>query len=379
MSSKSIRTSGESTLSMPAAAWLVAKREILAQVKSKSFIIATVIMILLFLVGSIAGGHFTGQTFQAQPVAVVGQTAPLLAGNSMIESIPTDSPEAAVAMVKDGSVKAAVLPSEDTSTDPMGFYIVADKSAPDVLTMSLTQSPRVQVLTPDENSSDFDPFQYIVTMMFAIIFLMSTMTFGSTIAQNTVIEKQTRTVEILLSAIPATALLAGKILGNSILAITQTVLFLTAGAIGLMVTGQHSILSALSASAIWYVVFFVFGFVLVASIYAATASLVSRIEDIASVSAPVMMVVMVPYVLVITLSTNHLVMKIASFFPFTSTLAMPLRMVQGPVPVWEPILSLVILIVTDVLVIMVAAKIYRSSLLKNGPKIKLSEALASAD
>lgn len=379
MSSKSIRTSGESTLSMPAAAWLVAKREILAQVKSKSFIIATVIMILLFLVGSIAGGHFTGQTFQAQPVAVVGQTAPLLAGNSMIESIPADSPEAAVAMVKDGSVKAAVLPSEDTSTDPMGFYIVADKSAPDVLTMSLTQSPRVQVLTPDENSSDFDPFQYIVTMMFAIIFLMSTMTFGSTIAQNTVIEKQTRTVEILLSAIPATALLAGKILGNSILAITQTVLFLTAGAIGLMVTGQHSILSALSASAIWYVVFFVFGFVLVASIYAATASLVSRIEDIASVSAPVMMVVMVPYVLVITLSTNHLVMKIASFFPFTSTLAMPLRMVQGPVPVWEPILSLVILIVTDVLVIMVAAKIYRSSLLKNGPKIKLSEALASAD
>ncbi len=367
-----------SPVSVRSAAWLVAKREILSQVRSKSFIVSTVIMVVAVFALTVAGAIFADRSMQPEKIAVTSETADILGGNPLLTPLPADSAEAAIALVEDGTAAAALLPSDSATEDPMGFYIVAEDSVPEMLNLSVTMSPRVQLLQPDEDDSGgFDPLQYVITMVFGMIFLMSAMTYGSTIAQNTVVEKQTRTVEILLSAIPATSLLAGKILGNSILAISQTVLILLSGVAGLAISGQTAILSMVSFSALWFVVFFVFGFILVASIFAASASLVSRIEDTGSVLSPVIMLTMLPYFVVIIFGQNPTIMTIASYFPFTSTVAMPLRMAMGPVPIWEPLLSLAVLIVSDLLVIMVAAKIYRASLLKMGPRIKLREALSS--
>ena len=91
------------------------------------------------------------------------------------------------------------------------------------------------------------------------------------------------------------------------------------------------------------------------------------------------MLTMLPYFVVIIFGTNQTVMTVASYFPFTSTVAMPLRMVTGAVPLWEPLLSLLILVASDLLVVVIAARIYRASLLKMGPRIKLREAWASRD
>ncbi|MFZ1381247.1 MAG: ABC transporter permease [Scrofimicrobium sp.] len=368
------------TISVWQAAWLVAKREVLSQVRSKSFVISTVVMVLSVFGLTVVGGIFADRAMNPEPIAVTSQTAPLIAGNPLLTEVPVHDAEEALGLVEDETVSAALLPSDSSLEDPLGFYIVAKESAPEALTASVLVAPRVEILEPDEDDSGgFDPIQYIITMVFGVIFLMSAMTYGSTIAQNTVVEKQTRTVEILLSAIPATALLGGKILGNSLLAITQTALVLLSGYVGLLITGQSAILSMVSASAIWFVVFFIFGFVLVASIFAASASLVSRIEDTGSVLSPVMMLTMLPYFVVIIFGTNQTVMTVASYFPFTSTVAMPLRMVTGAVPLWEPLLALLILVASDLLVVVIAARIYRASLLKMGPRIRLREAWASRD
>lgn len=370
-----------SKISVWEAAWLVAKREILSQVRSKSFVISTVVMVLIVFGLTVVGGIFADRSGEPEPIAVTTQTAQIIDGNPLLEQVPVASSEEAIALVEEGEVSAALLPSESPASDPLGFYIVAKESAPEALTASVTVVPRVEVLAPDDEagSDGFDPIQYIITLVFGMIFLMSAMTYGSTIAQNTVVEKQTRTVEILLSAIPATALLGGKILGNSVLAISQTALILLSGYAGLLITGQSAILSMVSASALWFVIFFIFGFVLVASIFAASASLVSRIEDTGSVLSPVMMLTMLPYFVVIIFGTNPTVMAVASYFPFTSTVAMPLRMVMGSVPLWEPLLSLLVLILSDLLVVVIAARIYRASLLKMGPRIKLREAWTSRD
>ena len=76
---------------------------------------------------------------------------------------------------------------------------------------------------------------YLVAFGFGIVFFMSAITFGSTISQSVVEEKQTRVVELLMSAIPVRALLAGKVLGNSVMAFGQIILIAVFATVGLLV------------------------------------------------------------------------------------------------------------------------------------------------
>ncbi len=92
---------------------------------------------------------------------------------------------------------------------------------------------------------------------------------------------------------PARALLAGKVLGNSVMAFAQIVAVAVAAAITLAVTGQDNMFTVLGPSMLWFVGFFAIGFVLIASLFAAAAVLVSRQEDVGSVTTPVMMLVMI--------------------------------------------------------------------------------------
>ena len=199
--------------------------------------------------------------------------------------------------------------------------------------------------------------------------------FGGTIAQSVVEEKQTRVVELLLSAMPARTLLAGKIIGNTILAMAQILLLATIAVVGLIVTGQSEVLQGLGAPIAWFAIFFLFGFVLLASLFAAAGSLVSRMEDIGSTTAPLTMLIMAPYFLVIFFNDNPVVLTVMSYVPFSAPVGMPLRLYLGEAQWWEPILSLVILIATCVAAIVLAAKIYERSILRMGARVSWREAL----
>lgn len=355
------------------AIWLVARREITSQIRTKSFIISTAILVVAVFALTVFGGIMADRGASSASVAVVSETATVIPDNPLINISLMDSPEEATALVKEGEVDAAILPSDDLTHDPLGYYIVADEEVPQTVTFMTMVSPRVELLT---EQSESDGLQYLIAIVFGALFMMSVMTFGSTIAQSTVVEKQTRTVELLVSAVSTRVLLAGKILGNSILAIGQTVAIIVAGVLGLLVTGQSAILSLISAPALWFVVYFVFGFTLFAAIFAASASLVSRIEDTGAVLSPIMMLAMLPYFLVLLFAHKPTVMLVASYIPFTSVVAMPVRMAIGPVAWWAPVLSLLILIATSVLVTIIAARIYQASVLRMGSRLKLREAWA---
>ena len=147
-----------------------------------------------------------------------------------------------------------------------------------------------------------------------------------TIAQSVVEEKQTRVVEILMSAIPVRALLAGKVVGNSIMALGQIVAIALLVGIGMAVTGQRVLLADLGPAIGWFAVFFAFGFVLLASLFAATGAMVSRQEDIGATTTPLTILVTLPYFLVIFFNNNELVLAIMSYVPFSAPIAMPLRL-----------------------------------------------------
>lgn len=186
-------------------------------------------------------------------------------------------------------------------------------------------------------------------------------------------------MELLLAAISARALLAGKILGNSALALGQAVVLGAAAAAGLMLTGQQEVLDILTVPMLWFVVFFIPGFVLVAAMFAASASLVSRQEDSGTVITPTMMLVMAPYFVVVFFYNNTLAMTIASYVPFSAPVAMPLRMFFNEAMWFEPLLALGVLVLFTALVMWLAAKIYSRSLLRTGQPVSLKTALGRPD
>jgi ABC-2 type transport system permease protein len=352
-----------------AAVWLVAEREIASKLRSKAFLISTAILFVIALAGLVFGG-LAAQNRGGTPVAVTADAASLVPSDDGLEITEVADRAAAKKLVADGTVDAAIV--GDPSAEPFGFTILADSSAPTSLMLQFAQVPDVELLNP---AATDDGLRYLVAIGFGIVFLTAASLFGSTIAQSVVEEKQTRVVEILISAIRARTLLAGKVIGNTILAMGQILVLAAIAVVGLTIIGQNELLGTLGAPILWFAVFFLFGFVLLAALFAAAAAMVSRQEDIGSTTFPLTLLVMAPYFLVIFFNDNPVVLAIMSYVPFSAPVGMPMRLFLGEAQWWEPLISLAILIATCVAAILLGATIYQNSLLRMGARVKLGEAL----
>lgn len=365
------RTDRPTPPSSARSALIVAEREILAQVTTKSFIVSTIITLVLVLGGIIASSIFGGDDDAGSgiEVAVVDATASLVGTNEALAPQVVASEDEARALVAAESVDAAVLPG----SGPSGLLVVTLTGEPEDVLDALAVVPEVEELEPAATS---EGIRFIVAIAFGFVFMTIGAGSGGMIAQSTVSEKQTRVVEILLATVTARALLAGKILGNTVLALGQGAAIAATAVLGLVVTGQDELLGLLGAPILWFVAFLVVGFLLLASMYAAGASLVSRLEDTGSVLAPAMMVTMIPYFLVVFFGDNPVVMTVLSYVPFSAPVAMPVRLFFGEATWWEPLLAIVVLLATALAVTMLAARIYSGSLLRTGPRLTVREALA---
>lgn len=357
--------------STPRLALMVAEREVVTQVRTKSFIISTAILLAAVLVSIVAGALLAGNDDPTE-VAVVGPGADVVSGAEGLEPVDAADRAAAEQLLRDGEVSAAIVPDEDS---PLGVMVLALDETPESVVAALSVAPKVELLEPSDTD---EGLRYLVSFGFGLVFLMSAAGYGATIAQSTVQEKQSRVVEILLSAVPSRALLAGKILGNSVLAFGQTAGLAGMAVIGLMVTGQDDVLDMLGSPLLWFVGFFLIGFVLLAAMYAASASLVSRVEDVSSVLMPSTMLTMIPYFGVIFFNDNEVVLNVLSYVPFSAPVAMPMRLFLGDAAWWEPLIALALLVVATLGVIAVGARIYERSLLRTGARVKLGEVLRQA-
>jgi len=352
----------------PRSVWLVAEREIGSKLRSKAFVISTAILLLGALALVLWGG-FAAASAGGTPVAVTADARQYVDGVPGLEVTAAADRAAAEALVTDGSVDAAVV-ADDAS--PTGYAVIADSSPPTHLLLSLAQLPPVELLNPEAGTSALG---YIAAVGFGIVFLLAASLFGGTIAQSVVEEKQTRVVELLISAIPVRTLLAGKVVGNTVLAVSQVLVLASIALVGLAVTDQSALLQGLGGPIAWFSVFFLFGFVLLASLFAAAASMVSRQEDIGSTTTPLTMLIMIPYFLVVFFFDDPVVIGVMSYVPFSAPVGMPVRLFLGEAQWWEPLVSLALLILTCAGAIVVAAKIYQNALLRMGARVKLRDAL----
>ena len=357
----------QSPAALPAT-WLVAEREIRMRLRSKAFLISTGILMLIVLASVILPSLLGGNS-SLPKVAAVGSAISSVEDTKAFEVTEVGSVGEAEDLVRSEDVEAAIVPGDG----PTGVTVIAFDEAPEGVVAALSVSPEVQLLDANALNSGLI---YIVALGFGLVFFMSAITFGSTIAQSVVEEKQTRIVEILMSTVPVRILLAGKILGNSLLAFGQIVIIGVLAGVGMLATGQDILLADVGPSIIWFVVFFAAGFVLLAALFAAAAALVSRQEDLGSVTSPITTLIMIPYFLVIFFNNNDTVLAIMSYVPFSAPVGMPMRIFLGTAQWWEPLLSLAILLLSTVVVVAFGSRVYANGLLRTGARVKLSDALA---
>lgn len=349
---------------------LVIEREIMVRVKSKAFMISTLLSIVLFGAAVAASGALPSLFASTDKVAVT--SAETVAGIEGIEPVEVAGVEEAKEFVRTEAVAAAVVDSPDS---PTGTTVIALRSAPESLAGALSLTPDVEILDPDAPDPTLTKF---IGLGLGLIFLSSAMTFGVTIASSVVEEKQSRIVEILLASASAKVLMFGKVIACSILAFAQIALTAVAVLVGAAISGNDLVLGRLAAPIAWFIPLFVVGFVMIAALYAAAASMVSRSEDLGSTSSPLMMLILLPYMAVVLFADNEAVMAVLSYIPFSAAVAVPMRVFMGTTEWWEPVVSLAILGLTTVLALLLATRIFEGSILRSGPRVTWRQALRPA-
>jgi ABC-2 type transport system permease protein len=346
---------------------LVAEREVMSFVRTKGFWIGLAVIVIGLFALSILPSVFGGGP---DKVAAVGQESVRALSGADLDVVEVDTVSAAEELVRAEEVEAAVVPDPDS-----GIRVVALDDPPTDVLAVLSTAPPVELL---EQSAVSTGERQLVIQIFAVVFLMFAMG-GAAIAQSTVTEKQTRIVEILVATIPVRALLAGKIVGHAVLTLGQVVVLAVAAPIALSLGGHTELLSIVAPALGWYVPFMCLGFVLLAAMWAVAGSLVSRQEDLGSSMGLVMILVLGPYFAVSFFADNATVMTVLSYVPFSSAVAMPVRLFADEARLWEPFVSLGLLGGTVVLIVLLASRVYSGSLLQTGGKVALSKAWAHAE
>ncbi|MEV4346102.1 ABC transporter permease [Actinoplanes sp. NPDC049596] len=345
------------------AAKVVAAREIKVKLRDRTFLFSTVFFLFIAVASTVVPALLGGG---ATSVAVADQaTATALQSADLDVRVVTDD-AAAEKLVRDGDVDAAVV---------AGPTVLALDDSPGDVVRALSTAPPVRLLDP----SDVDPFvQFAVPFAIAFVFFFTSFLFGVQIAQSVTEEKQTRIVEILVASVPTRALLAGKVAALTLLAFGQVALIAIVALVGARVADVDSaVLSLLEPTVGWFLVFFVFGFVMLATLWAGVGALAARQEDINGASAPVQMLVMIPFFATIFLIDNDAAMRALSYIPFSAPVAMPVRLFTSDVAGWEPIVSLLILAATAVALLAVGARIYEGSLLRTNGRTSFATAWRS--
>lgn len=226
-------------------------------------------------------------------------------------------------------------------------------------------------------------YWYTYVLVFVVYFLI--LFYGQMIAVSVTTEKSNRAIEILVTSVNSNSLIFGKVLAGALAGIIQAVLILGSGFVSYMAVGDAwgGILDMLfdipSKVLISFAVFGILSYLLYAFIFGMLGALVSKTEDISKSSTPVTLIYVASFlVAMVGLNvSDSMLIKVASFIPFTSGNAMFIRISMGSVTVWEVLLSLILLAGACVLTGILSAKIFRFGTLNYGNPIKITRALRS--
>lgn len=242
---------------------------------------------------------------------------------------------------------------------------------------SLNMESTVNILGKDATSS----FGY--TYVYIMFLYMVVLIYGQMIATSVTVEKSSRAMELLVTSTSSNSLIFGKVIGTVVATIIQVCIVFICAVISFKInkSALNDILTSIVQVPLNVIIsFFVFGilgYVFYAFIFGTLGALVSKPEDLGSSLSSITIIYVVVFFAVLfgLQNPNNNLMTILSFIPFSSFMAMPVRIAMSGVGIVQVILSFIILLVSTILLGMLASKIYRRATLMYGNPIKIKNAL----
>ncbi|OAS20607.1 ABC transporter permease [Paenibacillus oryzisoli] len=244
----------------------------------------------------------------------------------------------------------------------------------------------VQISTSDQAAEGKTESQmrlsYILVYILLFMLYMGAIGFGNLVATEITAEKSTRVMELLITSVSPLKQMFGKIIGICLLALSQIAALIVVAALNIQLSDASAIKelniswSDLELSLIvYFLIFYLLGFFIYATIFAAVGSLVSRTEDVGPAIMPVTYVIVAAFMIAI-FGLNHPnapFVATMSFVPFFSPMIMFLRIGMSSPPFWQVALSILIQLLSIGAMAWLAAKIYRTGVLMYGKRPTLKE------
>ncbi len=399
---------------------IVAGQELLVNVRRPGFIIMTLLIPLLGLVGLLVAslfgsdvGTFVESQFAPQQKAIgyvdqgdlIQTELPQYAGRFV--SYP-DEAAARQALVAGEIDSYFVLPPDYLQTGQVvvygtgsGFSTFASADNGDIrsflidhllagkvdatIQQRVLDPANVQAVTLNEKGqvSTESPFSwvgdFVIPYLFSILFVITLFTTSGFLLQGVSEEKEGRIIEVLLSSISPTQLLAGKILGLGAVGLLQVLVWFGAGAglvaaatalftlTGLITISLGSILLGLG--------YFILGYLLFATLMAVAGSMGTTQRESQQIAGIFSFAAAIPWMVIgfIFANPNAPLAVALSYFPLTAPVMMLIRLGFGEVPAGQVIISLAVLVVAIVFSLWAGAKVFRVGLLMYGKRPSLRD------
>lgn len=383
--------------------WLIAKREFRTRTLSKANIITGSIMVVLIVAGAFIAKPFLSDT-EVEPdvVSVAHDTAdlvPYLEAATQAQGLdlvfgpelapPVEElPEDIRAFIS-GDVHAPEVMLESEDSEIIQVVTAATQAAvldaqvtglggdPATVSQALAQAvPQVTLVGDQDDFSAGAFFSGFLVMMVLFVVLIQS---SSVIMMGVVEEKSSRVVEILLATVRPAVLLGGKILGVGMYALVQALQMMLPLLFAAWYLDFLSLLEiGVGALLVNFGVWFVLGFALFTILFGGLAALVSRQEDIGSVSTPMILLMMVPLYLAIYLVPNSpdgQATQILTQVPFFAPFMVPMRTAFGGITLGETLLAAALCLIAIPLLTWLAGRVYAGAVLNTGGRVKIGDAL----
>jgi len=394
-------------------------REYLTRVKKKSFLIMTFLTPVLFVAIILIPVWITNKEDKTEnKIAIVDQSSQFQDAFVSTETLTFDFVDANIdsirSVYKTNNYTAIVVIPQDYQTD--SIYIFSEEP----ITMSLKQTLKIYVESFAERqkliSLNIDPdiiaqakqnipiktyqwsdsgeleqssseFNMILGFIGAFIIYIFIFTYGSQLMRGTLEEKKDRIIEIIISSAKPFELMLGKTIGVAMVAFTQFGIWILT-ILAVMFLGKDSFSAGTEFSTIitslqnfnsfswiaYFVFFFISGYLLYGSMFAAIGAAVDNETDTQQFMLPITLPLILALIFAQSIieSPNGDLAVILSMIPFTSPIVMMVRIGFG-VPFWQMAASGILLIGTFLLTTYLGSKIYRIGILSYGKKVSYKD------
>ena len=405
--------------------WIVLSHSFMTRFKSKSFIITTVIFLLFIIgIGNVDRiiGLFDSDT--VDQVAVIDETGELyqtlVEQNELLEAnyelvdydgSLEDAEEEVLSGVFEGVLQiepdpdlyfSAVYYTDQLTNQSIQYQLMGNlqqiKDARAMTDQGIEQSVLEAIYQPitfetiaieladgttARTEEEIGVARGLVYMMIIILY-MAVLMYGNMIAMDIANEKSSRVMEILISSSSPISQMFAKIIGISLLGLTQIGLFLVVGYFMIQSRAEDMVgeffeffgFSDVPVSTyIYAIIFFLLGYFLYATLSAMLGSLVTRMEDVGQILMPMTLLIVIAYMIAIfgiNMPESGMV-TVTSFIPFFTPFVMFLRVGLLDVPNWEVALSIGLSIGTILLLAVIGARVYRGGVLMYGRSASLKD------